>query len=89
MRQRFREAHEQLDAVEAKLGHAGFRPRIRYLLERGRTFNSAGDREEGRACFLSAWKEASAAQEEGLAVDAAHMIAITHGGEDEGSRLES
>lgn len=80
LRRQFDAAHQQLDAVEIKLSGASIRPRIRYLLERGRTFNSAGDRERARALFVDAWEAASSAHEEGLAVDAAHMVAITYGG---------
>jgi tetratricopeptide (TPR) repeat protein len=80
LRGRFAEAHRTLDEVEAGLSRAGPRPRIRYLLERGRTFNSAGDASRARGLFLDAWEAARGAGEEGLAVDAAHMVAITESG---------
>src|SRR5688500_5671859 len=38
LRKRFADAHAALDAVEARLAGAGARPRLRYLLERGRSF---------------------------------------------------
>lgn len=50
---------------------------MRYLLERGRTYNSAGERERARPLFLEAWAQARRSGEDGLAVDAAHMVAIT------------
>jgi len=54
---------------------------VRLHLERGRALNSAGDRVRGRACFQRSWDLASASPSlEGLAVDAAHMMAISHGG---------
>ncbi|MEZ4615564.1 MAG: hypothetical protein R2867_08630 [Caldilineaceae bacterium] len=81
LRRRFAEAHAQLDEVEPQLIAAGIRPRLRMLLERGRTFNSAGEREPAQRCFLAAWEEGCAAGEEGLAVDAAHMMAITFAGD--------
>jgi tetratricopeptide (TPR) repeat protein len=80
LRQRFDEAHELLDEVEPQLAGAAPRPRVRYLLERGRTFNSSGHKEKARALFVEAWEQAQAAQQEGLAVDAAHMVAITYTG---------
>lgn len=78
LRQRFADAHNLLDEVEKQLSDAGSRPRIRYLLERGRTFNSGGDKEKARTLFVAAWEQA--AGHDGLAVDAAHMVAITYAG---------
>ncbi len=83
LRRRFAEAHAQLDALSPLLANSGLLPRLRYLLERGRTYNSAGDAELARQSFIRAWEEATAAEEEGLAVDAAHMVAITLAGTDE------
>ena len=79
LRGRFPEAHRLLDEIEPQLAAAGPRPRIRYLLERGRTFNSAGEKERARGLFLEAWKDARGT-EVGLAADAAHMVAITYSG---------
>ena len=76
LRRQFGEAHALLDEVEPQLGGAGPAPRTRYLLERGRTFNSAGDKARAAGLFRQAWETASAARLEGLAVDAAHMLAI-------------
>ena len=80
LRKRVDEAHTVLNEVEQQLADAGPRPRVRYLLERGRTFNSAGETEKARALFLEAWGQAKAAGQESLAVDAAHMVAITYSG---------
>lgn len=80
LRQHFDQAHALLDEVEEQLTGASARPHIRYLLERGRTVNSSGEKEKARALFIAAWEQAQAAQAEGLAVDAAHMVAITHSG---------
>lgn len=72
----FDAAHQTLDQaaelLEVKLKTA----RIRYLLERGRVFNSSGNREQARPLFLQAWELAQAALEDFYAVDAAHMLAI-------------
>jgi tetratricopeptide (TPR) repeat protein len=84
LRRQFDAAHAVLDEVEGQLAAAGARPHIRYLLERGRTFNSAGEAEKARALFVAAWEQAQAARTDelaaGLAVDAAHMVAITYAG---------
>jgi tetratricopeptide (TPR) repeat protein len=80
LRQRFGEAHDLLNQVAEQLVHAGPRPRVRYLLERGRTFNAGGDKETARMLFVAAWEHAQTTQQEGLAVDAAHMVAITYAG---------
>ena len=80
LRDRFEEAHQLLDEVERQLPGDGPRPRLRYLLERGRTYNSGGDRDRARSLFVQAWEGAQSGGQEGLAVDAAHMVAITHSG---------
>ena len=80
LRRRFAEAHVILNDVERALPNSGMRPRIRYLLERGRTFNSSGEKEKARALFVEAWELAHTSPHEGLAVDAAHMVAITFSG---------
>src|SRR4029434_5022471 len=80
LRRRFAEAHAILNEVEHELPGAGLRPRIRYVLERGRTFNSSGEKEKARALFVQAWEVSQRTPHEGLAVDAAHMVAITHSG---------
>ena len=82
LRKRFDDAHQLLDQVAAQLKGVGPRPRVRYLLERGRTFNSAGAAERARPFFVEAWELARSSHVDGLAVDAAHMIAITFGGTD-------
>ena len=80
LRKDFATAHGLLDETERQLAGSGPRPRLRYLLERGRTFNSAGRREPAREHFERAWALGRESGEEGLAVDAAHMVAITHSG---------
>ena len=81
LRKRFADAHAVLDALQPRLAGAGTRPRLRYLLERGRAFNSSGDKAAARPLFVQAWDLAKAAGEEYLAIDAAHMVAIVDGGE--------
>ena len=85
LQQRFEDSHAMLDEVEAQLNQAVADPamsndldvaKVRYLLERGRTFRSAGSREEARPFFREAWDTASKAGADFYAVDAAHMMAI-------------
>lgn len=83
LRRQFDAAHQVLDEVEKELGNAGARPQVRYLLERGRIFNSSGEKEKARSFFIEAWEKAQVAHLEGLAVDAAHMVAITYAGSSE------
>lgn len=83
LRREFAQAHALLDEIEPLLAAAGAAPRTRYLLERGRTLNSAGDPAQARPLFEQAWTRAGAAGLEGLAVDAAHMVAITWSGRPE------
>lgn len=83
LRKRFEDAHQLLEEVNLALDAAGVRPRIRYLLEKGRTFNSGGEKETARALFEQAWELARPYGEIGLAVDAAHMVAITFTGTQE------
>jgi len=80
LRRHFDEANHVLDDVASELTNAGPRPRVRYLLERGRVFNSSGAPERARPFFVDAWVQARSAELDGLAVDAAHMVAITYGG---------
>ena len=80
LRRDFAQAHKLLDEVEPQLASAGAAARVRYLLERGRTYNSAGDKERARPLFVQAWEIATAHDLEGLAVDAAHMVPIVVGG---------
>ncbi len=76
LRRRFDEAHATLDTVEAQLGGATSRALIRYLLERGRVYNSSRQPERAKSYFVGAWELASTAGEDILAIDAAHMLAI-------------
>ncbi len=82
LRAEFSGAHQLLDTVEAmieaqpkqmKLAH------VRYLLERGRTYNSAGETIYAAALFERAYHEAMALKEMNYAIDALHMIAIAEG----------
>ena len=83
LRARFAEAHATLDAIESELDAAGPVARTRYLLERGRTHNSAGERERATELFLEAFRVADDARRDGVpraevfAADALHMLGIS------------
>ena len=81
LRRQFDEAHALLDEVDLELPNAAPAVHVRYLLERGRTFNSSGKQDSARKVFVDAWETARANDLDGLAVDAAHMIAIVESGD--------
>ena len=76
LRRQFDEAHRILDQVQPALGDSSARVRARYLLERGRTLRSAGDKAAAQPVFTQAYEVALGGGETGLAVDAAHMLAL-------------
>ncbi len=69
-------AHATLDRVEEMLTDETPVAGVRYLLERGRVFNSSGSSERAEPLFLEAWETAKALRVHTYAVDAAHMLAI-------------
>lgn len=80
LQQKLGEAHELLNSVEPELDSVEPVVRVRWLLERGRTFNSAEKKEPAKKAFLEAWELAQSIQAEFFAVDAAHMLAIVEEG---------
>ena len=75
LQDRFDEGHAILDRVD--LDHpAEDRVRVRARLERGRLLRSSGDPAASAAPFVAAWELARTLGEDGLAVDAAHMLAL-------------
>ena len=80
LQRKFGEAHQLLNSVEPELEAVDPVVRVRWLLERGRTFNSAGKKEPAKKAFLEAWELARSIHAETFAVDAAHMMAIVEEG---------
>jgi tetratricopeptide (TPR) repeat protein len=76
LQRKFVEAHATLDAVEAKLDGMPSHVRIRYLLERGRAFNSSGSGERAVPLFAEALSLAECNDDAFYAIDAAHMLGI-------------
>ncbi|MGZ3667186.1 MAG: tetratricopeptide repeat protein [Ktedonobacterales bacterium] len=80
----FAAAHATLDHVADVLDEARTRTRIRYLLERGRIWNSAGEPERAYPLFVQAWELARQDDAERFyAIDAAHMLAIVTPGDEQ------
>jgi tetratricopeptide (TPR) repeat protein len=76
LRGRFDDAHAELDAIEPLLAQAGPEPRVRTLLERGRTLRSAKKPSEARPFFMQAFELADRNGLQALAADALHMVAL-------------
>ena len=76
LQRKFNEAHIILDEVAPQLTEEQNTEHIRYFLERGRTFNSAGDKRNAEVCFRSALDIAQNLNEDFYAIDAMHMLAI-------------
>lgn len=76
LRQRFDEAHAELDAIGPLLATAGPEPQVRAMLERGRTLRSAGDAAGSRTYFEQALAIAEPAGLGALEGDALHMLAL-------------
>ena len=76
LQQKFEDAHKLLDQVESELKLEYSIAKIRYMLERGRTLNSSGKKEESIALFLEAWELGLEVKADFYAVDAAHMLGI-------------
>ncbi|MDP4236088.1 MAG: tetratricopeptide repeat protein [Bacteroidota bacterium] len=76
LRANFGEAHAILDRAEQMLASDLKLARVRYLLERGRTFNSDAQAERALPLFMEAYELASSIGEMSFAADAIHMLAI-------------
>jgi tetratricopeptide (TPR) repeat protein len=81
MQRKFEEAHQTLDKVEPLLGEDTPTGRIRYLLERGRAYNSSKVIEKARPNFVEAWELARSEGADFYAVDAAHVLGICEEGD--------
>ena len=76
LQRKFDDAHATLDQVAEMIDDGMHKPQVRLLLERGRVFNSSGSKNKAKPLFIDAWDLASVSKLDGLALDAAHMIAI-------------
>jgi tetratricopeptide (TPR) repeat protein len=76
LQKRFADGHATLDRAASLLRPDMMRARPRLFLERGRLFNSAGDKARARDHFRLAHVHARNTGYDAYAVDAAHMLAI-------------
>jgi tetratricopeptide (TPR) repeat protein len=76
LQRKFDDAHRTLDEVEKQLTIEPSRATVRYLLERGRVFNSSMHPDQARPFFERAAALAKELKEDSHAVDAVHMLAI-------------
>ncbi len=72
----FDTAHAELDATAPLIEDKKASGYVFYLLERGRTWNSAGNRQKAVPLFEEAFEVARQIGNDYLAVDAAHMLGI-------------
>jgi tetratricopeptide (TPR) repeat protein len=79
LQRNFKEAHKTLDEVEKALSEKTPLAEVRYLLERGRTFNSAQKKEEAIPLFAKAFELGKKRKLDYHAIDAAHMLGIAEG----------
>lgn len=77
LRRMFDEAHDVLNIVEQKLPATHSVAHVRYNLERGRAFNSAGNKADANRHFEEAKAIAKTLGEDFYFIDAIHMLAIT------------
>jgi len=82
LQRKFDEAHEILDKVMKLLKPEQIVPRIRFMLERGRTYNSSKVYDKARELFLAAYMQADKYEEDNLAIDAVHMLGIVDKGDE-------
>lgn len=82
LQMKFDEAHEILDKVMKQLKPEYITARIRFMLERGRTYNSSKVFDKARELFLAAYMQADKYEEDNLAIDAVHMLGIVDKGEE-------
>ena len=82
LQRQFDEAHATLDRADAMIGSDMRRAKVRLLVERGRVFNSSGSADKAKPLFVEAWELASGEGIDGLAVDAAHMVAVIESGDE-------
>jgi tetratricopeptide (TPR) repeat protein len=81
LQREFDSSHAILDEVEEALPDGPSVARIRYSIERGRSFRSNKQEDESRPHFIAAWQTSLKIGESYYAVDAAHMLGILEQGQ--------
>jgi len=80
LQMKFEDAHKTLDNAFEFLKEDDGKPQVRYLLERGRVFNSSKHYEKARELFLKSYELSKAKDLDYYTVDAAHMMGIVEKG---------
>ncbi|HYF03127.1 MAG TPA: tetratricopeptide repeat protein [Patescibacteria group bacterium] len=83
LQRKYDDAHAVLDSTEKIIPADNSKAKIRYNLERGRVFNSSGNKEKAKEFFRQAWQNATDSHEDYYAVDAAHMMGIAEASAEE------
>jgi tetratricopeptide (TPR) repeat protein len=76
LQRRYEDGHATLDQVAALLTVQMPVARVRYLLERGRTWNDTNKTDAARQAFEEAYRRAIEGGLDALAVDSAHMLGV-------------
>lgn len=76
LQRNFDAAESTLAIVEKMLSEDLVRMKTRYLLEKGRIYNSSGSKDRAKPFFLEAYELARAGHEDYYAIDAIHMLQI-------------
>jgi tetratricopeptide (TPR) repeat protein len=76
LQHKFEDAHETLDTALSLLTDDLILAKVRYLLERGRVYNSSGYPDKAREFFLDAWELGASLDEDFHTIDAIHMLQI-------------
>lgn len=72
----FEKAHAVLDKIEPQLTADTALARVRYFLERGRTYNSASQKQQAIQLFIKAYELGKEIKADSYTIDAAHMVAL-------------
>ncbi len=82
LQRKFDEAHKTLDYALKLISPDNETAKIRYLLERGRTYNSSNHQDEAKPLFLEAYELGLKHNKDFYTIDAAHMLGIVEKGEE-------
>ncbi len=82
LQMKFDEAHRILDRAKELEPEKYDTANVRYLLERGRVFNSSKKKDEAKPLFLEAYDAALANNLDFYSIDAAHMMGIVEKGDE-------
>jgi tetratricopeptide (TPR) repeat protein len=82
LQMKFDDAHKTLDRAKSLVPEKNDIANIRYLLERGRVYNSSKVSDKAKDLFLEAYDYGNAHNLDFYSIDAAHMMGIVEQGEE-------